>query len=35
MYRVRQPLYEAFADHIISNDGTLDATISQIMEGLK
>ena len=35
MYQIRKPMYEAFADCIIDNDGSLDSTISQIMEGLK
>ena len=34
MYRVRKPRYEAFADFIISNDGTVDSAIGQIMEEL-
>lgn len=32
MYAKRQPLYAAFADHIISNDGTLEETLAQFME---
>ena len=35
MYTVRKPLYEAFADVIIDNDGNLESTLQQIMEGLK
>ena len=35
MYAVRKPLYEAFADHKIDNDGDLNATISRILEELK
>ena len=35
MYAVRAPLYHRFADHIISNDGSLEATVAQIMEALK
>jgi len=35
MYAVRKPLYEAFADHRIDNDGDLDTTISRILEELK
>ena len=35
MYRIRKPMYEAFSDCIIDNDGCLDSTISQILEGLK
>ena len=35
MYRIRQPLYEAFADCVIDNNGVLDSAISQILEGLK
>lgn len=32
MYAKRQPLYAAFADHIIGNDGTLEETLAQFME---
>ena len=32
MYEKRQPLYAAFTDHIISNDGTLEETLAQFME---
>lgn len=35
MYDIRGPLYEAFADHAIDNDGTAESTVSQIMEVLK
>ena len=35
MYAVRKPLYEAFADHKIDNDGDLTTTISRILEELK
>ena len=35
MYRIRKPMYEAFADCVIDNDGELNSTISQILEGLK
>jgi shikimate dehydrogenase len=31
MYRVRKPLYEAFADHIVENNDDLDATVNQIL----
>ena len=34
MYRFRKPLYEAFADRVIDNNGTPDAAISQILEEL-
>ena len=34
MYEVRRPLYEAFADHIIDNDGDASHTIQQILEAL-
>ncbi|MBO5129648.1 MAG: shikimate kinase [Oscillospiraceae bacterium] len=34
MYRIRKPLYEAFADQTIDNDGDPDSTISQILEVL-
>lgn len=33
MYRVRKPMYEAFADCIISNEGEPEHTITQILEG--
>lgn len=32
MYAKRQPLYAAFADHIIDNDSTLEETLAQFME---
>ena len=35
LYRVRKPLYEAFADLAIDNDGEADHTICQILEALK
>ena len=35
MYEIRRPLYAAFADYEIDNDGALDDTIAQIMEVLK
>jgi shikimate dehydrogenase len=31
MYQVRKPLYEAFADYIIDNDGPLQETLDQIL----
>ena len=31
MYRIRRPLYEAFADHTVSNDGNIDATVAEIL----
>lgn len=34
MYRIRKPLYEAFSDFQIDNNGTPDAAISQILEVL-
>ena len=34
MYRQRKPLYEAFADHIIDNDGSMEQTLQQILEVL-
>lgn len=30
MYHIRQPLYQRFADHIVSNDGTIEETLDQI-----
>ena len=35
MYTIRKPLYEAFADLIVNNDGTLEETISQILGKLE
>lgn len=35
MYKIRKPLYEAFADHKIDNDGDLNTTITRILEELK
>lgn len=35
LYRVRKPLYEAFADVVIDNDSTTAQTIHQILEALK
>ena len=35
LYRVRKPLYEAFADVTIDNDGNAEQTIQQILEALK
>lgn len=35
MYAIRKPLYEAFADHRISNNGTTDETVSQILSILE
>ena len=32
MYEIRRPLYEAFADTVIDNDGCLEDTVAQIME---
>ena len=31
MYAIRKPLYEAFSDYTISNDGTIDETVSAIL----
>ncbi len=31
MYEARKPLYEAFADHIVDNNGDLDDTVHQIL----
>ena len=31
MYQVRKPLYEAFADHTVSNDGDVSTTAAQIL----
>lgn len=32
MYRIRQPLYAGFADYVIENNRTLEATVQEIME---
>ena len=32
MYRIRRPMYEAFADHIIDNNQSPEHTLAQIME---
>ena len=32
MYEVRRPLYEAFADHIMDNNGSLEDTLASFME---
>ena len=31
MYRVRKPLYEAFADHAVANDGDVTAAVAEIL----
>ena len=31
MYRIRKPLYEGFADHIIENDAAVEDTVAQII----
>ena len=31
LYRVRKPLYEAFADHVIDNNGDWDETVQKIL----
>ena len=35
LYEKRKPLYEAFADRVISNDGAIEETVEQILEGMK
>lgn len=35
LYEVRRPMYEAFADHVIPNDGTPDQTAQLILNCLK
>ena len=35
LFKVRKPLYEAFADITIDNDGNAEQTIQQILEALK
>ena len=34
MYRIRRPLYEAFADYTVDNDGSLEQTLAQALEVL-
>ena len=34
MYETRRPLYEAFADHVIANDGTAEDAVRQILEAM-
>ena len=31
MYKIRKPLYERFADHMIDNNGSPDAAVDQIL----
>jgi len=35
MFAIRKPLYEAFADHHIDNNGSIDETIRQILTVLE
>lgn len=35
MYQIRKPLYERFADAVIDNNGSTEATVAQILEVLK
>ena len=35
MYQIRKPMYARFADHTVSNDGTLEATIQTIIHILE
>lgn len=35
MYRKRKPLYASFADHSVSNDGSVEETVDRILRGLK
>ncbi len=35
MYAVRRPLYEAFADHVIDNNGTCQETVQQILSKME
>ena len=35
MYRIRKPLYDAFADHTIDNNGSCDETIAAILSKLE
>lgn len=32
MYQIRKPMYEAFADHILDNNGTPEAAVNSILE---
>lgn len=35
LYRQRRPLYEAFADHVIDNNGSIQETVAQILAELE
>lgn len=35
LYRQRRPLYEAFADHVIDNNGSIQETVAQILTELE
>lgn len=35
MYQIRKPMYERFADAVIDNNGSTEATVAQILEVLK
>ena len=35
MYEKRKACYERFADHIVDNNGTVDATVQAILDCLK
>ena len=35
MYRKREPLYASFADYSVSNDGSVEKTVDQILKGLE
>lgn len=35
MYQIRKPMYERFADVVIDNNGSTEATVAQILEVLK
>lgn len=35
MYRIRKPMYEFFADHMVNNDGDADSTVAEIVRRLE
>ena len=35
MFKIRKPMYERFADHVISNDASPEATVQTIIEALE
>ena len=35
LFATRKPMYEAFADHVVDNNGTTEATVNTILEGFQ